>query len=134
MTTKARRVDGLIPKRRLIPRKKVKLVKPVRVKFKKEKKTFSDFLYKIPTKTLAITTYAVRWLLFLILVYVIISVSVMFFTKSYEFLQQIVTLSLGGFFGFFMGYFGWFFAHQLTTWLKGKKKEKEIFDNLDFFG
>ncbi len=123
----------MIPKRKLMPRKRVKLAKPVRIRFKRDGKNFSDILYKIPTKTLIITTYAVRWFLFLILVYVIISVSIMFFTQSYEFLQQIVTLSLGGFFGFFMGYFGWLFAHQLVTWLKGKKKEKKIFDNLDFF-
>jgi len=116
-----------------MPRKRVKLAKPVRISFKSDGKKISGILYKIPTKTLMITTYAVRWILFLILVYVIISVSIMFFTQSYEFLQQIVTLSLGGFFGFFMGYFGWLFAHQLVTWLKGKKREKELFDNLDFF-
>jgi hypothetical protein len=122
----------LISKKRLIPRKRVRLAKPVRIRFRGSRKNFSDILYKIPTKTLMITTYAVRWLLFLILVYVVISVSVMFLTRSYEFLQQIVTLSLGGFFGFFMGYFGWIFAHQLTMWLKGKKKEKEMFDNFNF--
>jgi len=122
----------LIPKRKLIPKKRMKLAKPVRVRFKRDKKNFSDVLYKIPTKTLMITTYAVRWFLFLILVYVIISVSIMFLTQSYEFLQQIVTLSLGGFFGFFMGYFGWLFAHQLVTWLKGKREEKRIFDDLGF--
>lgn len=130
-TLQARRAKRLIPKRKLIPRKRVKLAKPVRIRFKKDRKNFPDVLYKIPTKTLMITTYAIRWILFFILVYVIISVGIMFFTQSYQFLQQVVTLSLGGFFGFFMGYFGWLFADHLVKWLKGKRKGKELSRDLD---
>ena len=121
----------MVPKRKLIPKKKVKLGKPVRIRFKTNRKLPKDIFCEIPTKTLTVTMYAVRWFLFLILVYVIISVTTMFFTKSYEFLQQIVTLSLGGFFGFFMGYFGWLFAHQITTWLSGKRREKDMLKDID---
>lgn len=123
----------MVPKKKLIPKKRYKLRKPVRIRFKIEKKSIpKDFICKIPMRTIAITMYALRWFLFLILVYIIISVTVMLLTESYTFLQQIVTLSIGGFFGFFMGYFGWLFAHQITTWLSGKKREKDIFSELRF--
>lgn len=123
----------MVPKKKLIPKKRYKLRKPVRIRFKIEKKSFpKDFICKIPMRTIAITMYALRWFLFLILVYIIISVTVMLLTESYTFLQQIVTLSIGGFFGFFMGYFGWLFAHQITTWLSGKKREEDIFSELRF--
>lgn len=62
-----------------------------------------------------------------------ISMIVMLFTQSYQFLQQIVTLSIGGFFGFFMGYFGWLFAQQIMAWaqqiktlLGGRRKKEDI--------
>ena len=123
----------MVPKKKLIPKKKVKLRKPVRIRIKTNKNLSRNIFCEIPTKTLTITIYAIRWLLLLILIYIVISVTAMFFTKSYEFLQQIVTLSLGGFFGFFMGYFGWLFAHQITVWLSGKKKEKDIFRKLQLY-
>jgi len=123
----------LVPKKKIIPKKRYKLREPVRIRFKIEKKSIpKEFIYKIPTKTIAITMYALRWFLFLILVYIIISVTAMLLMESYAFLQQIVTLSIGGFFGFFMGYFGWLFAHQITTWLSGKKREKDILNELRF--
>lgn len=123
----------MVPKKKLIPKKRYKLRKPVRIRFKIEKKSIpKDFICKILMRTIAITMYALRWFLFLILVYIIISVTVMLLTESYTFLQQIVTLSIGGFFGFFMGYFGWLFAHQITTWLSGKRREKDIFSELRF--
>ncbi|HDO19457.1 MAG TPA: hypothetical protein ENG74_01890 [Thermoplasmatales archaeon] len=123
----------MVPKRRVIPRKRVKLRKPKRIRFAtRNNRHYREIVSCIPTKTLALTIYAFRWFLFLILVYIVISVTVMLFTQSYNFLQQIVTLSIGGFFGFFMGYFGWLFAHQITTWLSGKKKEKDMFKDLQF--
>ncbi|RLF54064.1 MAG: hypothetical protein DRN13_03235 [Thermoplasmata archaeon] len=122
----------MVPKKKLIPRKRVRLCKPVKVRFKLDRNRSKDILYRLPIKTFTITVYAFRWFLFLILVYVLISLTVMFFTESYEFLRQIVTLSLGGFFGFFMGYFGWLFAHQVVVWLSGKKKEEEFFGEMRF--
>ena len=122
----------MVPKKRLIPRKRVRVRKPVKLKFKIDKPVDKHIFFEIPTKTITITMYAIRWFLFLILIYIVISVGMMFFTQSFEFLKQIVTLSLGGFFGFFMGYFGWLLAQQITMWLSGKKKEKEFFENLRF--
>jgi len=122
----------LVPKKKLIPRKRIRLCKPVKVRLKLDRNRSKDILYHLPIKTFTLTIYAFRWFLFLILVYVLISLTVMFFTESYEFLRQIVTLSLGGFFGFFMGYFGWLFAHQVVVWLSGKKKEEEFFGEMRF--
>ncbi|HEC95188.1 MAG TPA: hypothetical protein ENI45_04395 [Thermoplasmatales archaeon] len=116
----------MISKRKLKPNKRVRLRKPKKIYYVSSNKngSYKEFVEHLPTKTLAVTVYALRWILFLVLVYIIISTTVMLFTESYSFLQQIVTLSIGGFFGFFMGYFGWIFAHHITTWLSGKKEDE----------
>ena len=86
-----------------------------------------EMLEKFPEATLTLTTYAMRWVLLLILIYIIISSLVLFFTESFSFLTQIVTLSIGGFFGFFMGYFGWMFAQQITEWISGREEQETFF-------
>ncbi|HEC81323.1 MAG TPA: hypothetical protein ENI42_02700 [Thermoplasmatales archaeon] len=123
----------MVPKSKLIPKKRVRLQKPRGVYYVSTSRegVYRGFVDELPTKTLAVTMYALRWILFFVLVYIVISTTVMFFTESYSFLQQIVTLSIGGFFGFFMGYFGWVFAHHITTWLTGKGKE-DVFDGFQF--
>ena len=61
----------------------------------------------VPEK-LKSTTYKVfKWVFALIFLYIVISIFSLFLSKRYQFIEQIVTLSIGGFFGFFMGYFGW---------------------------
>lgn len=83
-------------------------------------KKAKDILEKVPYKTLTLTTYALRWVLLLVLVYIVISTMVLFFTGGADFLRQIVTWSIGGFFGFFMGYFGWMFAQHMLDWLSAR--------------
>ncbi len=125
----------MVPKRKLLPKKRVRLRKPNKIyyisKVRSSNPVYKEFMEYLPTKTVAVTIYALRWVLFLVLVYIILSTTVMLFTESYAFLQQIVTLSIGGFFGFFMGYFGWLFAQQITSWLGGKK-EKDLFEEFSF--
>lgn len=78
-----------------------------------------------PEATVRITLYAFKWILLLILIYVVISVIMMVYIQRYEFLAEIVGISIGGFFAFFMGYFGWMFAHSIMEWLGRKKEPKE---------
>ncbi|MCD6236429.1 MAG: hypothetical protein J7K13_00550 [Thermoplasmata archaeon] len=122
----------MISKRKLYPKKRVHLKRPIRNYYiSLDKGTSYRNIEQIPLKTFTFAAYALRWILLMVLVYIITSTTLMLFTQSYSFLQQIVTLSIGGFFGFFMGYFGWIFAHELTQWISGKKKD-EFFDNLQF--
>jgi hypothetical protein len=116
----------LISKRKLYPRKRIRLRRPIYNQYASGKN-----IEQIPLKTFTFAAYALRWILLVVLVYILTSTALMLFTQSYSFLQQIVTLSIGGFFGFFMGYFGWIFAHELTQWISGKKRD-EFFDNLQF--
>lgn len=78
-----------------------------------------------PEATVRVTLYAFRWILLLILIYVVVSVIMMVYTQRYEFLAEIVGISVGGFFAFFMGYFGWMFAHSIMEWLSKKKEPGE---------
>jgi hypothetical protein len=75
-----------------------------------------------PQTTVKITLYAFRWILFLILCDVIISIIMLFYIDRYEFLTQIVTMSVGGFFAFFMGYFGWMFTQDIMEWMSRMKR------------
>lgn len=106
----------MVPKKKLYPKKKTRLRKP--------KRYYCISINKdISTKTFVIASHAFRLLLLVVLVYIVTSTLIMFLTQSFSFLRQVVTLSIGGFFGFFMGYFGWVLAHKLTRWLSGKERE-----------
>jgi len=76
-----------------------------------------------PHVTIKVTLYALRWIFLLILIYVIISIIMLIYYERYGFLAQIVSMSVGGFFAFFTGYFGWMFAQSIMEWLV-RKKEK----------
>ncbi len=106
-----------MPKKKLYPKKKTRLRKIKRYHIQNK---------ITPTKTFVIASHAFRLLLLIILVYIVTSTLIMFFTESFSFLKQVVTLSIGGFFGFFMGYFGWIFADKLAKWLSGKEEEKSL--------
>jgi len=60
----------------------------------------------IPDKIKAHTYKFLKWIFALIFLYIVVSILWLFLTKP-QYVEQIVTLSIGGFIAFFMGYFGW---------------------------
>jgi ABC-type enterochelin transport system permease subunit len=87
-------------------------------------------LKEIPLTTVKVTVYALRWIFLIIFLYIVGSMILFAINQRYEFLQQIIAWSVGGFFGFFMGYFGWLFAQHIVEWLTKThnnviKREKE---------
>lgn len=71
------------------------------------------------TLTLVIVTF------FLIIVYTVIVSIYLFFTSNREqFLTNIATISVGGFWAFFLGYFGWRMGETLENYLHSIKKKK----------
>lgn len=73
---------------------------------------------KIPHTIIKGTDHALRIILSIILIYIIISIVLMAWTLKMTFLINIVSWSVNGFFAFFMGYFGWILADQITNYVK----------------
>jgi hypothetical protein len=62
---------------------------------------------------------------FLVIVYTVIVSIYLFFTSNQEqFLTNIATISVGVFWAFFLGYFGWRLGETLENYLYSIKKKK----------
>jgi hypothetical protein len=81
------------------------------------------FLEDIPRKTMKVTVYALRWVFFLIFLFIIIGILALFFTGGENHIQNIIGYSITGFFTFFMGYFGWLLAQGVIDTISGNNEE-----------
>lgn len=62
---------------------------------------------KTANTTIKITKHFVRWVFFLLVIYISGVTVYGYIVSGSEFLTSIITLSVGGFWAFFFGYFGW---------------------------
>ena len=77
------------------------------------------------SKTVKITLTMVKVIFFSIIIYTVIISIYLFFTSNQEqFLTNIATISVGGFWAFFLGYFGWRMGETLENYLHSIKKKK----------
>jgi hypothetical protein len=82
-----------------------------------------NFLEEIPTKTMRVTIYALRWVFFLIFIFITIGIIALFLTGGENYVQIILGYSIAGFFTFFMGYFGWILAQGMIETITGKEEK-----------
>lgn len=73
---------------------------------------------QIQDKTVSTTMSLLRWIFLIILIYVVLTMLWGFWDRGGEYIRDIATLSIGGFFAFFLGYFGWRLGQELEEWLK----------------
>ena len=114
-----------MPKRKL--RKTVlskNIQKRKRIKNNKTKKI--DF-EEIPFTTIRVTMHALRWIFFLIFIYIAVSIVILLVQGGNESLTNIIVYSVTGFFTFFMGYFGWMFARSVMEMVSGKQLKQDEF-------
>jgi hypothetical protein len=97
-----------------------------KVLLKKRRNRKIDF-EEIPFTTIRITIHALRWIFFLIFIYIGISIVVLLIQGGNESIKNIIVYSVTGFFTFFMGYFGWMFARSVMEIVSGKKPKKDDF-------
>jgi len=76
----------------------------------------------IPQKTMRVTLHALRWVFFLIFIFIIIGILVLILSGGENYVQIILGYSITGFFTFFMGYFGWILAQGVIEILSGKNE------------
>lgn len=79
----------------------------------------------LPMKTMQVTIYALRWIFFLIFVFMTIGIFALFISGGESFIQVILTYSITGFFTFFMGYFGWILAQGIIEMITGKEHKED---------
>jgi len=82
-------------------------------------------IHDLPTKTMEVTIYALRWIFLLIFIFMIFGTFVLFLTGGQNYVQVILGYSIAGFFTFFMGYFGWILAQGIIEMITGKNREEE---------
>jgi len=81
---------------------------------------------KIQETTLQTTVSFLRWIFFLIFLYIGFTIIYGLWLDGMDFINSVMTFSVSGFFAFFMGYFGWRLAELIEEWLRktrGKKDE-----------
>ena len=99
------------------------------IKWKRKKNDYKNKAKKVVEKT-ATTTYKatvtmVKVIFILIIVYTIIISLYIFLTSDREkFLTDVATISVGGFWAFFLGYFGWRMGQTIEVYLRSIKKKK----------
>lgn len=77
------------------------------------------------SKTVKATLTMVKAIFFLIIIYTVIVSIYLFFTSNQEqFLTNIAMISVGGFWAFFLGYFGWRMGETLENYFFSIKRRK----------
>jgi hypothetical protein len=82
-------------------------------------------LEDIPMKTMKVTIHALRWVFFMIFIFITFGIIALFLTGAENHVQNILGYSITGFFTFFMGYFGWILAQGVIEIITGKDIKSE---------
>lgn len=95
------------------------------MKTKIDKERAKKVVEKTASTTVKFTKTIVKIIFILIIVYtIIVSLYIFFTTESRdEFVTNIATISVGGFWAFFLGYFGWRMGQTIEEYLSHIRKK-----------
>jgi len=83
---------------------------------------------KTATKTVEVTVGILKWVFILLIIYISVVTFLGYLTTGEKFLTDIATLSIGGFWGFLFGYFGWRLGQTIEDYFhKVQKQSKNNF-------
>ena len=88
------------------------------------KEKAKQVIEKTATRTVQFTVRMVKLIFIILIVYTIIVSIWIFFTTGTDFLTNIATISVGGFWAFFLGYFGWRLGQSIEEYLIRITKKK----------
>jgi hypothetical protein len=80
-----------------------------------------DFAQSTAKKTVEVTSHILKWVFILLVAYISIVTIYGYLSSGEEYLNNIATLSVGGFWAFFFGYFGWRLGQSLEDYLVKRK-------------
>jgi hypothetical protein len=79
----------------------------------------------IPEKTIEATKSALKYIMSIVLIYIVASTAYLIYMQRGQFFNDVVIWSVGGFWAFFMGYWGWILAQSISqSFMKKIKKKK----------
>lgn len=87
------------------------------------KERAKQVLGKTATKTVQFTKKTVIIIFVLIIIYTIIVTVLGIIRSGADFLENIATISVGGFWAFFLGYFGWRLGQTIENYLASMRKK-----------
>lgn len=80
---------------------------------------------KTASKTVKFTLTMLKVIFVIVIIYsVLVSIYLLFSSSGGDFLIDIATLSIGGFWAFFLGYFGWRMGQSLEEYFTHIEKKK----------
>ena len=95
------------------------------MKTKIDKEKAKKVMEKTASTTFKFTMTIVKIAFVIIIIYTIIVTLWIFFTTGAEgFLTNVATLSVGGFWAFFLGYFGWRMGQTMEEYFLHMRKKK----------
>ncbi|UCF11864.1 MAG: hypothetical protein JSW06_07385 [Thermoplasmatales archaeon] len=95
------------------------------MKTKINKDKAKKMVEKTASKTIKFTTTIVKLIFIIIVAYtIIVTIWVFLKTGAEDFLTNIATISVGGFWAFFLGYFGWRMGQTIEEYFIQIKKKK----------
>jgi len=95
------------------------------MKTKFDKNKTKKIVEETATKTVKFTFRIVKLAFIIILIYtILVSLWIYFRAEPDEFLTEVATLSIGGFWAFFLGYFGWRMGQTIEEYFTQIKKKK----------
>jgi hypothetical protein len=74
--------------------------------------------------TIKVTATVVKIIFILIIIYTIAAAVFLFTSDQEAFLTNMATVSVGGFWAFFLGYFGWRMGQTIEVYFHNLKKDK----------
>jgi len=81
---------------------------------------------KTATRTVEVTIGILKWIFIVLFIYISGVTFWGYLTAGEEFLTNVVTISVGGFWAFLFGYFGWRLGQSIELYfIKLRKKGKE---------
>lgn len=94
-----------------------------------KRKAYKDKAKKVvgetATKTVKATKTVVKIIFILIIIYTFfISIYLFLTTDPEQFLTNVATISVGGFWAFFLGYFGWRMGETVESHFRSMKKKE----------
>jgi len=96
-----------------------------KTKFKIEAGKAKKAVEKTASTTVKVTMTMVKIIFVIIIIYTIfVSIYLFFTTDREQFLTNIATISVGGFWAFFLGYFGWRMGQIIEHYFINIKKRK----------
>ena len=86
-------------------------------------KKAKEVVEKTATKTVEVTINILKWIFIILVIYISLVTFWGYLSAGEQFLTNVVTISVGGFWAFLFGYFGWRLGQTIENYFVNLKKK-----------